>query len=83
MSKEKKNELPKDLEALTKQVQEIKTNLDHMVAAYGRKDEKRIFYWVGLVSRQMTDVGRTMMGLEPLKQEGRAIQLPKESKLIV
>jgi len=54
-----------------------------MVAAYGRKDEKRIFYWVGLVSRQMTDVGRKMMGLEPLKQEGRAIKLPEDRKIIV
>ncbi|MHC4297940.1 MAG: hypothetical protein ACYS7Y_11605 [Planctomycetota bacterium] len=80
MSKEKKQ--PKDLETLTKAVQEIKMNLDHLVAAYGRNDEKRIFYWVGLISRQLTDVGRKMMGLEPLQQEGRAIELPKKDLVV-
>lgn len=64
-------------------VEAVKKDLNQMLAAYKRDNEKKTFYWVGLVSRQITDIGRQMMGLEPLKQEGRAIKLPEESKLII
>jgi hypothetical protein len=79
MPEETKEAKQPDAKLIAK-AEEIKKGIDQLIAAQGRSDTKRVFYWVGLVSRQLTELGRECLGLDPLKEEKGLIT--PEKKLI-
>ncbi len=68
---------PDELDALT---EEIKNSIDELLAAHRRKVTKRTFYWVGLVTRQVTNFCRECAGLDPLQESG--IIVPKKDSIV-
>ena len=49
---------------------EIKSRIHHLLAAHRKHDTKRASYWTGFVFRQLAELGRACLGLEPLTPEG-------------
>jgi hypothetical protein len=71
------NDTTKDELDLDGQAAQIKKGIDHLLVACKKKDKSRIIYWVGLLAREMTGLGRDALGLTQPKK--RSVIMPGEN----